>query len=221
MRQLNIFTDASITTTIHEETIGCAGAICLENNNLCKFRVLRDSTNNISEITAVRLAIELALENRDNFDIVNIWADSQWAIFGLTKWIRSWMNNMYDGIMYNSSGERVKNQQIFLSIIKLIAENNLRVNFYHIKGHVDVNNIGSIAHAVSVFNKSNGCSISRDKMYIAANMNNMVDNQTRNILKNYKTEEKVYLKQGIINPAISNEILIRYYNLVTLGGKQI
>ena len=221
MRELNIFTDASITTTIYEETIGCAGAICMENNNLCKFQVLRDSTNNISEITAVKLAIELALENRDKFDIVNIWADSQWSIFGLTKWIKSWMNNSRDGIMYNSSGDRVKNQQIFLSIIKLISENNLRVNFYHIKGHVIANNISSINHAISVFNKANGCSISREKMFMAVNMNNMVDNQTRNILVNYKTEQRVYLRQGIINPTISKEILIRYYNLVTLGGKPI
>lgn len=221
MRELNIFTDASIITTIFGETIGCAGAICMENNNLCKFQVLRDSTNNISEITAVKLAIELALENRAKFDIVNIWADSQWSIFGLTKWIRSWMNNSYNGILYNSSGNRVKNQQIFLSIIKLISENNLRVNFYHIKGHVSVNDIKSINHAISVFNKSNGCSISREKIFIAVNMNNMIDTQTRNILANYKTEPRVQLKQGIINPIIPNEILIRYYNLVTLGGKSI
>ena len=221
MRELNIFTDASITTTIYGETIGCAGAICMENNNLCKFQVLRDSTNNISEITAVKLAIELALENRDKFNIVNIWADSQWSIFGLTKWIRSWMDNSCNGIMYSSSGDKVKNQQIFLSIIKLISENNLRVNFYHIKGHVAAKDIKSITHAISVFNKANGCSISRERIFMAVNMNNMVDIQTRNILVNYKTEPRVYLRQGIINPIISNEILIRYYNLVTLGGKPI
>lgn len=221
MKEMNIFTDASITTTIYGETIGCSGAICQENNNLCKLQVLRDSTNNISEITAIKLAIEMALENRSNFDIVNIWADSQLAIFGLTKWIKSWMNNSCNGIMYNSSGDRVKNQQIFLSIIKLISENNLRVNFYHIKGHVDVNSIKSINHAISVFYRSNGCSISREKIFTAVNMNNMIDYETRRILVHYKEEPRVYLKQGIINPIISNEILIRYYNLVTLGGKRI
>lgn len=221
MRELNIFTDASIITTIYGETIGCAGAICLENNNICKFEILRDCTNNISEITAVRLAVELALAHRDKFDVVNIWADSQWSIFGLTKWIRSWMKNTCDGIMYNSSGDMVKNQQIFLSIMKLIIRNDLRVNFYHIKGHVDAHNIKSINNAVSVFSRSNGATISRDKIYAAVNMNNMVDNQTRKFLNNFKNEPRIYLNRGIINPIISKEDLIRYYNLVTLGGNKI
>lgn len=221
MKELNIFTDASIITTVYGETIGCAGAICLENNNICKFEILRDSTNNISEITAVRLAVELALVHRDKFDVVNIWADSQWSIFGLTKWIRSWMNNTCNGIMYNSSGDIVKNQQIFLCIMKLIIDNNLKVNFYHIKGHVDIHNIRSINNAISVFNRSNKTNISREKIYIAVNMNNMVDNKTREFLKRFKDEPIVHLTRGFINPIILNEDLIRYYNLVTLGGNKI
>lgn len=221
MIELNIFTDASITTTIYNETIGCAGAICMENNNIAKFQVLRDSTNNISEITAIKLAIEIALENKDKFDVVNIWSDSQWAIFGLTKWIKSWISNMDNFMLYNSSGDLVKNQQIFLSIINLISQNNLRVNFYHIKGHVNPNDIKSVTHAVSVFKKSNGIDISRDKIYHAVNMNNMIDKQTRDILKTFKNEEPISLVRGIINPIISKENLIRYYNLVTLGGNLI
>lgn len=221
MRELNIFTDASITKTIHNETIGCAGAICMENNNLCKFLVQRDSTNNISEITAIKLAVELAIENRDKFDVVNIWADSQWSIYGMTKWIRPWMNSMINGVIYNSSGYPVKNQQIFLGIIKLIVQNNLPVNFYHIKGHVDLYNIKSIAHAVQVFKRSNGVDISRDKMFKYAKMNDMVDNHTRSLLRNYKNVEPVKLARGFINPVITKEDLNRYYSLVTLAGNSI
>lgn len=221
MRELNIFTDASITKSIYDETIGCAGAICMEDNNLCKFEILRDSTNNISEITAVKLAVQLALENRDKFDVINIWADSQWSIYGMTKWIRSWMSTMINGVIYNSSGYPVKNQQIFLSIIKMIVQNNLRVNFYHIKGHVDPYNIKSIAHAVSVFKRSNGIAISRDKMFRYCKMNDMVDNKTREFLQGYRNASPVKLSRGFINPVITNEDLIRYYNLVTLAGNAI
>lgn len=221
MRQLNIFTDASIITTVYGETIGCAGAICLENNNMCKFEVLRDCTNNISEITAVKLAIYLALEHRDLFDEVNIWADSQWSIYGLTKWNRSWTNNTINGIMYNSSKEEVKNQEIFLIIMKLIIDNNLKVNFYHIKGHVDPSNSKSVNNAITVFNRSNNASINRKDILFAVDMNNRVDNHTRNILKKYKNEPIVFRERGIINPLLSNEDLIRYYNLVTLGGNKI
>ena len=219
--QLNIFTDASITKTIYGETIGCSGAICSENKNLAKYEISRDSTNNISEITAIKLGVELALENRDKFDIVNIWSDSQWSVFGLTKWIRSWYNNYSNYALYNSSGEEVKNQQIFLEIIKLIIDNNLKVNFYHIKGHVDPKRIKSVKHAVAVFYRSNDMRISRDKIYNAVIMNNLIDNETRSILSAWRNVSPVSLVRGIIVPIISNEDMIRYYNLVTLGGNKI
>lgn len=216
--ELNIFTDASITKTIYGETIGCAGAICMENRNIVKYEIFRDSTNNISEISAIKLGVLIALENRDSFDKFNIWSDSQWSVFGLTKWIKSWTNNAIDYRLINSSGEYVKNQQIFLSIIKLIVDNNIPINFYHIKGHVTPSSIKSIDHATSVFYKSNGIRISRDKIYSAVQMNNLVDNTTRKLLDRWKTVEPIKLTRGVINPIISKEDMIRYYNLASIGG---
>lgn len=216
---MNIFTDASITKTIYGETIGCAGAICKEDININKFEIHRDSTNNISEISAIRLAIEIAINN--NWKDVNIWSDSQWSIYGLTKWNRKWLSSIDNYVLKNSSGERVKNQEIFLTIMKLIIKHNLRVNFYHIKGHVDPNNIKSINHAISVFNTSNGINISRENMYNAVIMNNMVDNGTRRKLDEYKNVSPIKLRRGIINPIINKQDLIIYYNLVTLGGRKI
>lgn len=222
MRSLNIFTDASIIKTTYGETIGCSGAILMEDNNTYKFEITRDSTNNIAEITAVKLAVELALQNKERFDVINIWSDSQWSIFGLTKWIKSWMNNMNDmHQLMNSSGELVKNQQIFLSIIKLIITNNLRVNFYHIKGHVNETDYKSINHAISVFNKANGTGISREKIYRAVIMNNMVDNQTRKMLQPYQDVPPVQLVRGTVIPIITKQEMNIYYNLVTLGGNEI
>lgn len=221
MGTLNIFTDASIIKTDYGETIGCSGAICLENNNISKYEITRDSTNNIAEITAVLLAVQLAIENRDKFDVVNIWADSQWSIFGLTKWIRSWINNMDNFIMYNSSGDPVKNQQLFGIIIRLITDSNLRVNFYHIKGHVDPRNISSVQNAVNVFERSNGCSISRDKIYHAINMNNLVDKTTRDLLQKYKKEDRLHLNRWVVMPILTPQIMDKYYSLVTLGNNKI
>lgn len=218
---INIFTDASVIKTCYGETIGCAGAICLENNNICKFEIQRDSTNNISELTAIKLAVELAIENRDNHNVINIWADSQWAIFGLTKWNRSWLNNISNNILISSSGQPVKNQYLFLSIMKLIVKNEIKINFYHIKGHVNVTDISSVNHAISVFNKSNDTNIPRDKIYVAANMNNMVDRQTRELLNTFRNEPRVYLQYGVVNPIIDKKDLNIYYNLVTLGGHKI
>lgn len=215
---MNIFTDASIIKTIYGETIGCSGAICKENL-LSKFEIHRDSTNNISEISAIRLAIELAIEN--NWTSINIWSDSQWSIYGLTKWNRKWLSNIDNYILKNSTGEYVKNQEIFLSIMDTIVKNNIKVNFYHIKGHVNTNDIKSINHAISVFNSSNSLSISREDMFIAATMNNLIDKETRNRLCDFNNVKPIKLIRGIINPIISKENLIIYYNLVTLGGRKI
>lgn len=218
---MNIFTDASIIKTIYGETIGCSGAICMEDNNTYKFEISRDSTNNISEITAVKLAVELALQNRDRFDTINIWSDSQWSIYGLTKWIRSWTNNMQNYNLMNSSGEIVKNQQIFLSIIRMIIHNNLKINFYHIKGHVNERDYKSINHAISVFSKSNNASISREKIFRAVSMNNMVDKTTRQILQAYKGVKPVKINREVLLPMLDKNEMVIYYNLVTLGGNKL
>lgn len=219
--ELNIFTDASITKTIYGETIGCAGAVCLELAKEKRYEILRDSTNNISEITAIKLAVQMAIDNRDWYDRFNILSDSQWSVFGLTKWNRSWMNNMDNYMMKNSSGENVKNQEIFLAIMKMIVNNDININFFHVKGHVDPHNIKSINNATSVFQKSNGVSVSRNTVFTIAQMNNYVDNTTRNMLEDFKNVPPEYYKRGIINPILSKEDLNTYYKLVTLGGNQI
>ena len=219
--EMNIFTDASITKTIYNETIGCAGAICLEDNNICKYEILRDATNNVSEITAIKLAVELAIAYKNLYPIINIWSDSQLSIYGLTTWIKPWMNNRENNIMKNSSGQDVKNQHVFLCIIKMIIDNNLNINFYHIKGHVNPKDIKSVNNAVLLFNNTHKRNISRSGIYDAIVMNNMVDNNTRELLRGYKNSKPISCIRGKVLPIISNEDLNIYYNSVTLGGNKI
>lgn len=221
MKGMNIFTDASIITSPFEETIGCAGAICYEDNNIFKYEIVRDSTNNISELTAIKLAVLLAIENRHNFNIFNIYADSQYAIFGLTKWLNGWINNTENGILYNSSGMPVKNQEIFLSIIKLIVKNKIPINFYHVKGHVNINNFVSINNAANVFKKSNNVNVSRNEIYNMTKMNNLVDKNTRNLLKEKYINERENIVRGVIQPILTKEDINIYYNLVSLGENKI
>lgn len=219
---MSIFTDASIAKTIYGETIGCAGAICEENNNICKFELQRDSTNNISELTAISLAIDIAIEYKNEYHAFDIYADSQWAIFGLTKWNRSWLDSICNNILISSSGQPVKNQHLFLSIMKKIVDNNLKINFYHVKGHVNPNDIDSVENAITVFGNSNKVLVfNKNRIVEVAIMNNMVDNKTRQLLKGVKNQPRVYLTRGFMNPILDKKDLITYYNLVTLGGNPI
>lgn len=221
MNELNIFTDASITKTINGETVGCSGAI-IEDSSIASYDINRDSTNNIAEITAVLLAVRIAIANKDKYDIINIWSDSQFTIFGLTKWIRAWVYNSVNHSLKNSSNETVKNQQLFLYIVKLILDNDIRINFYHIKGHVDTNNLNSVTHAITVFNRTNRAPISRERIIKAATMNNIVDNNTRMILSTFnKSSEYKSINRDSIITIITREDVEKYCKLVSLGGNKV
>ena len=69
---LNIFTDASITTIRkpgHNETIGCPGAYVIGGDKELDLQtqILRNSTNNNSEITAIFMGVLEAQKYRNYF----------------------------------------------------------------------------------------------------------------------------------------------------------
>ena len=126
---LNIFTDASIKQ-VGQETVGCAGAFCVAGKDRTIInqtnRILRYATNNSSEITAVKLGIDLAIDYRNDFDTINLFSDSKICIYGLREWIFNWIDNMSNGVLYNSSNTEVANQEMFKKIINLITHYNTK-----------------------------------------------------------------------------------------------
>ena len=135
-KTLNIFTDASMRT-IKNEVIGAPGYVAVIGNNIVyeDIRILRESTNSESELYAIYMAIQYALLNRDKVQVINIFSDSQFAVYGLREWIFSWMNNIKNDRLYNSSKKEVAHQTIFMSIIYTILQYNLQISFYHNRGH--------------------------------------------------------------------------------------
>ena len=184
----NIFTDASIIKTIYGETIGCAGAVGVPSlnseNTIVSTQILRNSTNNNSEITAILLGIHMALNVPKNYKI-NLFSDSKICVYGLREWIFNWANNrLPDGTMVSSSGTPVANQNIFLDIINLIIVNKLPINIYHQKGHV-TNTEDSLSNATKVFFESNGILLDKNDVINISDMNNYIDNYTRAKLNTY------------------------------------
>lgn len=208
---LNIFCDASITNH-NGETIGCPGAIVIKYNNDelyisdSKFEILRNTTNNKSELTAIFLALQLALKYRDIYPIINIFSDSKISVFGLRDWIFSWINTIdEDGIIYSSSGLEVANQDIIKKIINFVVYNKLRFNLFHQKGHV-TSTENMINRSQKVFNQSNNILIDRDIDLVINKYNNIIDNQTRNKLK--EECKNIYtLLDGVVAP-IKHEVNI-------------
>ena len=68
---LNIFTDASISANNIEKFIGSYG-IYVPIINKCYYGIDRYTTNNRSELKGIIMALEYAVANRSNYNIINI-----------------------------------------------------------------------------------------------------------------------------------------------------
>lgn len=158
-RTLNIFTDASISKLPNTNIVtGGAGAnFYIGDTFICSdIKVLFNTTNNQSEITSILLGIMGAIQMRNSVDTINLFSDSRISVYGLREWIFSWINSVQDGIMYSSSGLPVANQKIILSIIDAITRNDLNINIFHIRGHLDSGKDKDTIQFKKSFLKENG-----------------------------------------------------------------
>lgn len=186
---LNIFTDASIITIRDKsyiETIGCPGCYVIGGDTELELntQILRNSTNNNSEITAIFMGVLAAQKYRSNYRYINLFSDSKISVLGLREWIFNWANGAKDGVMYSSSGKPVANQSIFLQIIYFIINNNLNINLFHVNGHINPTNIPQLLEAKKTFITSNHINIDVDEELIAlfAKFNDVIDKATRQVL---------------------------------------
>ena len=183
---LEICTDASIRKFPNGRTFGCAGALCIttmEQEHL----VSQDTTNNRSELLAVYLGLKLGkriMDENPNYESMIIYSDSQFAIFGLTKWMSGWMKTMdSNGIIYGSNKKPVKNQELFMCILSYITSNQLKVAFRHCSGHVRYTSTKMLRLANDTFYKSNGYYLRPEDVFKLAYYNDIVDNSTREYLQ--------------------------------------
>lgn len=183
---LEICTDASIRTFPNGRVFGCAGALCITTMEQ-DYLVSQDTTNNRSELLGVYLGLKLGkriMDQNPNYEKLIIYSDSQFAIFGLTKWMSGWMRTRdNNGIIYGSNGKPVKNQELFMCILSYIATNNITVSFRHCSGHVRYTSIKMLKEANDVYYKSNGEYLRPEDIYKLAYYNDIVDTTTREYLQ--------------------------------------
>lgn len=199
---LNIFTDASITK-LDKETLGCPGAILVrtdENgqNHIINTHsyIVNHSTNNDSEIKAIRTGILCGLGYRQYFKRVNLFSDSNICIQGLKDWIFNWIHCINNNVMYSSSGMPVANQEIFMSIVHIIVNSGFEINLFHQKGHVMINSEKSLLKAQNSMIRSNKLDgMDMDLVIQISIYNDMVDLMTKDHLKVYYQNYKYMDKQ--------------------------
>lgn len=197
---ITIFTDGSISKQHTGETIGCAGAILVETNNgVCSdsihTKIIRHTTNNNTEIKSIKLGIGAALQymiNTNKNIPINLFSDSKICIYGLREWVYNWVKSNIDGVLHSSSGTPVSNQEVFKDIIMTIISNNLRINLFHQKGHVNINSDKSITNALRVFNESNMCKLNDiEFMKTISKYNDLVDVVTKEKLFEYVNNNSI------------------------------
>lgn len=201
---INIFTDASIKVTQDKHTIGSAGFCIYNGKEILKIdtNIIYDTTNNHSEINAIRSGILEALKYNGSGKTINLFSDSKICIFGLRQWIFNWVNCVKNGILYGSMGTAVSNQDVILDIIYMIINNNLNINLYHQSGHVCVCNNKSLESAKTIFMHTNNITHDVDMELIKniSTANNIIDNFTRDYLVKYLEGDSDYQKYEFINP---------------------
>lgn len=187
---LNIFTDASIKPLGNNTWDGCSGAISVINSSEEEYDrkvvIIRNCTNNIAELTAIELGVDLAIENIGKFRRINLFSDSKISVLGLRDWIWSWIKYSDNDMrtMRTSSGTPVKNLNIILNIINkisMIDPELSQFNIYHCKGHA----LGKEELIKKTFKEVNGITINTKDASKLGEYNDVVDNLTRDTLYLY------------------------------------
>lgn len=216
---LNIFTDASILQKEYNDigmSVSSPGAQIYLGDQLKDtiIQVLPDCTNNEGEITAIQLGLYLAVRWRamlPQVDNINLFSDSKISLLGLRDWSFSWVKQEKQGIIYGSGGP-VKNQLHFIDAIHYIIANDLRINLYHVRGHMKAINFTNVVKFRNTFRKENHLSYIPDDHIVnfLIKGNNSIDDATRKQL-NFA---KIYLPEGVVARQDSYTPLFNWHELI-------
>lgn len=191
---VNIFTDASIRYNGNEQ-IGCPGYIVTIGDNVVDIgcQIYRHSTSNRAEISAVKMGVDIAAKYQ-NFKYIRLFSDSQLCIFGLRERIYNWVKKIKNNQLCGYNGKPIINQDIFVEIAFMIVYNNIRVEFFHQRGHINILSPHDIQVAKNDFIRYNSINadISDDLIERISYYNNMVDNYTRDILNSTNIDIMLY-----------------------------
>lgn len=190
---INLFTDASVRRVGDSFESAAGLMIWSDTKELIpvppiSFRRLFPSTNNEGEVYAIYMAVKSAIEINQFVSTqltFNLFSDSLISVMGLTKWYKGWVENavsMSSTKLLNSSGEEVKNQQIFIRIMNLLALSKLHINMYHIRGHIDATKETSLKKFMMDFARNNHVTITAELARSLIYFNDKIDNYSRQIL---------------------------------------
>lgn len=200
-----IFTDASLCK-INNITSVCSGACVYVGDLLIDqtFHIMHNSTIQQGELYAVLLGVLEAVKYGNHFKYIRIFSDSLTSILAIRERIFKWVNNLdQDGNLRGFDNNIISNQDYIMHIIHMILLYNLRIEFYHNKGHINYHDTNRLNYANEVFAKSNHITerIDNELIRMISIGNDQVDRYTGFMLY-YHYNNSYFNTTGLI-PAVS------------------
>jgi ribonuclease HI len=127
-----IFTDGSCMKKPNQ-TPKCGYGIHFPNNefkDISRPFTHGELTNQRAELHAIYKGIRTVTKNME-FDILNVYTDSEYSIKSLTVWIKNWKKNGWKG----SNKKPVANQDIIKKIDEYLEKNKGKIFFHHVRSH--------------------------------------------------------------------------------------
>lgn len=90
-----------------------------------------NTTNNIMELTAIIRALEITDGNTGTLEIL---ADSEYCLKGITEWIKGWKARNW----VTAAKQPVKNKELWQKLDRLVTGHTMTVVFTKVKAHCGI-----------------------------------------------------------------------------------
>jgi ribonuclease HI len=207
---IEVFTDGSSFIDGDYKVSSSSYAIYIKDKLITSSGKFHDpGTNNFGESMAVLLGLvktnkllqKVAKSDKKVFNKpinIIIYTDSYITCESCRTWIYDWLKKNHNGVLLNSTGKKVANQEVFKIIHKDFLTNNLfKIKFYHINSHI-------------IDNKFYNKYIDKFKEYFSKRHYETIDLDIPDQLftsKKFKDARKTYKAKN--NESISNIELLR------------
>lgn len=224
-----IFTDSSFKKYLNNaygESVGItAPAYCVYHGDVCieqGFEILHGTTSQQGELYAMLLGV-MASCRYSQFPHIRIFADNQNAVFSVREWIFDWVRKTKDGRSLLGEDGRIKNQPYIMDIIYTILANNIYLELYHVKGHVNIKSYEDVRYSKQLFQRSNPFvgHVDDALIYMLAMGNNTVDEYSTVMLRTH-LEDPIYDPRGkdrAVTIGYAPFNMSKYIKLVNKGGR--
>jgi ribonuclease HI len=134
-RIVKVFTDGTVYGNGKKDAFGASGFVFVEPEfeYLNKAVKIPEATNNITELTAIKMCLECILSIRKDHPDTKfiIYCDSSYSIQCVTKWYLAWQKNNWT----TANKKPVLNKGLIQDILKVKLQVLDIIDFKHIRSH--------------------------------------------------------------------------------------